>query len=555
MAGVEIIPAVTNGLAKSYYTDLQPVTVFAKNTRPKITKPLAADLAATPLAPFNNVPMGVPFAFDWTVADVPADGPAMAVTWDFGDGIVKTVTGLVGTVSHTYASMGDKTVTVRATDKDGGVSDDITFKVTVIQTVSTPTFSPVSGTAVTNSLTVTFSCATPGTTIRYTLDGSEPTAASPLYTGAITLTQNATVKAKAFKAGYTDSATAPANYTVVQTVASPLISPATGVTFTNSLVITLTCATADASIRYTLDGTPPTASSVLYSKTIKISKNSVVLARAFKAGMVDSETAEANYFKEISLAEAINVTNAVITTGGQAMWAGLNLASSHDGVDAAQSGPIAHSQSTWMSTAVNGPGAFSFWWKSSCEDDPDHDDWDYVVFVVDGVEKLRLDGITEWQRVACTLGEGSHVIIWKYMKDESLSDGADCAWVDQCSFVPGLPTATTTTPVPVPFAWLERYPDLLRMTGGDHEVAALVDPDLDGMPTWREYVAGSDPMDRDSVFRSLIMVSNGVPRLTWTPDLGTVRVYSVEGRTNLSAGAWGPTNAGSRFFRVKVGMP
>jgi hypothetical protein len=93
------------------------------------------------------------------------------------------------------------------------------------------------------------------------------------------------------------------------------------------------------------------------------------------------------------------------------------------------------------------------------------------------------------------------------------------------------------------------------MAGGDYEIAALIDPDLDGMSTWQEYVAGSDPTNHESVFRSLIAISNDNTRITWTPDLGSARVYTVLGRTNLTDGVWGPTNSSSRFFRVNVDMP
>ncbi len=115
--------------------------------------------------------------------------------------------------------------------------------------------------------------------------------------------------------------------------------------------------------------------------------------------------------------------------------------------------------------------------------------------------------------------------------------------------------ATSTSPVPVPYAWLDQYPALLSMAGGDYEAAALSDADLDGMLTWQEYVAGTVPANRDSVFLSLISVSNGKPLLTWTPDLGAARVYTADGCANLTEAVWGPTNAASRFFRVKVQMP
>ena len=115
--------------------------------------------------------------------------------------------------------------------------------------------------------------------------------------------------------------------------------------------------------------------------------------------------------------------------------------------------------------------------------------------------------------------------------------------------------AVTATPVPVPFAWVEQYPVLLSQAGGDYEAAALADADGDGYAAWQEYVAGSNPTNVASAFTAVMAVSNGVPRVAWTPDLGTVRVYTVEGRTNLTAGVWETTNSGSRFFRVKVGMP
>ena len=56
-------------------------------------------------------------------------------------------------------------------------------------------------------------------------------------------------------------------------------------------------------------------------------------------------------------------------------------------------------------------------------------------------------------------------------------------------------------------------------------------------------------------FLSLISVSNDIPYVTWVPDLGTSRVYAVSGKTNLTDTAWGSTNSGSRFFRVKADMP
>jgi len=114
--------------------------------------------------------------------------------------------------------------------------------------------------------------------------------------------------------------------------------------------------------------------------------------------------------------------------------------------------------------------------------------------------------------------------------------------------------ASVTTPVPVPYAWLRTYfPDLA--TESDFETSAYADADGDGDPTWQDFLQGTVPTDPSSRFLTIIDMSGGDRILTWTPDLGTSRVYRVEGRTRLTEPDWGTTNAGTRFFRVKVAMP
>ncbi|WP_236061430.1 chitobiase/beta-hexosaminidase C-terminal domain-containing protein [Actinacidiphila acididurans] len=79
--------------------------------------------------------------------------------------------------------------------------------------VATPTFSPAGGTF-TTAQSVTIADATSGATIHYTLDGSTPTASSPTYTGALTISATTTVKAYAVASGLTDSAVATASFTI-----------------------------------------------------------------------------------------------------------------------------------------------------------------------------------------------------------------------------------------------------------------------------------------------------------------------------------------------------
>nr|WP_233439598.1 chitobiase/beta-hexosaminidase C-terminal domain-containing protein [Lentzea atacamensis] len=79
--------------------------------------------------------------------------------------------------------------------------------------VATPTFSPPGG-AYTSAQTVTITTATAGASIRYTVDGSTPTAGSPLYTGPISVPTSRTINAIGIKAGLTNSSVGSATYTI-----------------------------------------------------------------------------------------------------------------------------------------------------------------------------------------------------------------------------------------------------------------------------------------------------------------------------------------------------
>jgi hypothetical protein len=80
-------------------------------------------------------------------------------------------------------------------------------------TVATPTFSPAGGTF-TSAQSVTISDSTAGSSIRYTVNGSTPTASSTLYSGPITVSASSTVKAIGIKSGLTNSAVASATYAI-----------------------------------------------------------------------------------------------------------------------------------------------------------------------------------------------------------------------------------------------------------------------------------------------------------------------------------------------------
>ncbi len=81
-------------------------------------------------------------------------------------------------------------------------------------TVSAPTFSPSGGTY-NAPITVTMASATSGAAIRYTTDGSNPTASyGTIYGAPVTVTSTSTMKAIAYKTGMTSSGISSATYTI-----------------------------------------------------------------------------------------------------------------------------------------------------------------------------------------------------------------------------------------------------------------------------------------------------------------------------------------------------
>ena len=82
-----------------------------------------------------------------------------------------------------------------------------------------------------------------------------------------------------------------------------------------------------------------------------------------------------------------------------------------------------------------------------------------------------------------------------------------------------------------------------------------------GRSLWTSWLAGLDPsVEGDSEFIVSIDVSGGVPKLSWIPDLGDARAYTVWGCETLDAvGPWTQVDVDDigtsqfRFFKVTVG--
>ncbi len=293
------------------------------------------------------------------------------------------------------------------------VGDFDYFRLTDSLTTSSPVFNPTEPTF-TGSVNVSLSSATSGAEIRYTIDGSPPTATSTLYTGPITVSSSTTIKAIARLSGKTDSFVVTASYTkstpqpvfslnvsstsvnvggalsvswtapagqtfakdwislyrvgdpntaykqwvytngatsgtfnttapltsgtyefrylrndgytdvvrsaqvtvtTLNLVATPSFSPAGG-SYTSAQNVSLSSATSGAEIRYTIDGSPPTATSTLYTGPITVSSSTTIKAIARQSGLTDSAVATATYIIGQASLFTLNVSSTLVNVGG-----------------------------------------------------------------------------------------------------------------------------------------------------------------------------------------------------------------------------------------------
>ncbi len=103
---------------------------------------------------------------------------------------------------------------------------------------------------------------------------------------------NSTGQVRYFSTATPDAANGGTEYSAI--AAAPVMGVNAGY-FSAPISVTLTSATPGASIRYTTDGTPPTATSTLYSAPLAISSTTVLRAAAFLANYAPSDVSTRTY--------------------------------------------------------------------------------------------------------------------------------------------------------------------------------------------------------------------------------------------------------------------
>jgi glucose/arabinose dehydrogenase/sugar lactone lactonase YvrE len=161
----------------------------------------------------------------------------------------------------------------------------------LVQT-ATPTFSPASG-PLSYGTALSISCATPGSAIYYTLDGTTPTTNSSPYSVPLAVYSDTTLSAFATAPQHLDSSVQSAAYTLIK-AATPSFSPAQG-PLTNGAFISISTATSNATIRFTVDGSVPDTNSALYSGPLLFTNLMTLTARAWRSDLDPSNPSSVFY--------------------------------------------------------------------------------------------------------------------------------------------------------------------------------------------------------------------------------------------------------------------
>ena len=280
IAPVVGIPTPTTTSGTTYTIPPASVIALTYSTTGNSTPP-----AATPTF---SVPAGTyPSAQTVTISDATAGATIYYTT----NGTTPTTSSAVYSAPITVSS----TETLEAIAVETGYTNSAVASAayTISTTAATPTFSVPAGTYP-SAQTVTISDATAGATIYYTTNGTTPTTSSAVYSAPITVSSTETLEAIAVETGYTNSAVASAAYTISTTAATPTFSVPAG-TYPSAQTVTISDATAGATIYYTTNGTTPTTASAVYSAPITVSSTETLEAIAVKTGYSNSAVASAAY--------------------------------------------------------------------------------------------------------------------------------------------------------------------------------------------------------------------------------------------------------------------
>lgn len=219
--------------------------------------------------------------------------------------------------------------------------------------------------------------------------------------------------------------------TVVSAAHTISFSPASGTLFDDEVGVTLAADAEGVEIRYTLDGSMPTANSSLYNGLIVLKSTATIRAVAIKdghAGFVH----EATYYAQ-TLGTGLDAPQLEWTTGSDYPWS-FQADRTHDGACAVESYCLTNMHrggESWLRTSVTGPTMMSFWYSKTMY----HGNF---TVTVDNVKRFSdtADGVeSDWELVEIEIPDGKHVVTFTAKYGGGWHGGVfNGIWLDQVRF-------------------------------------------------------------------------------------------------------------------------
>ena len=332
-------------------------------------------------------------------------------------------------------------------------------------------------------------------------------------------------------------------------------SPEGGALFSDSVTVTLTPGKAGLAIRYTTDGSDPTAThGSLYTSPLTLTKTTTIRAATVTDGTAGPVYA-ATYYKS-DLGAALNAPQLVWNTSADYPWT-AQATNTYDGTLAVQSAalPKGTVNRTWLSTTVTGPTKMSFRYRAMMYSSS------FRVYLDSSVAWQTADAVDDWTLVEVDVPTGVHAVKFEYEQRGYYSDPTFCGiWLDDVRWIPEGSEGVTRmdgngNEILIPASWFERHGLApAGATAADLAAAADADSDGDGMGNWTEYVCGTDPNNADDRLRCTISFVDGAPVVGYEPRDGYLSGYRavLKGKASLSDAPWTDATPQHRFFKVVV---
>lgn len=351
--------------------------------------------------------------------------------------------------------------------------------------------------------------------------------------------------------------------TGVASVAEPQFSPGSCL-FYPSTNVTISCATDGAEIRYTTDGSDPTESSALYTGAITLSDDAVLKARAWKSGMNPSVVVTATYTYDAAWGapKGDYFDNPIVISGAS----GSRVIEDNSAYTVEDGEPwhtienysyFYQYRTAWYEWTAPGSGTMTLATKCS------GGGYIYPTYIavytgdaLSAIERLAFSTTRDDNWVTSLSFEVEQGVTYRIvgMMGYDGSGTFTLTWSGELTIAAA---ETSTTDVPVPYAWLDGYYPGQGVSSEAYEALANGDSDGDGFPVWQEYLLGTDPTNAASRLFATVSMNGGTPVFGWSHTNANIEAagyrYAPKGRLSLDDSAgWQPFASGHRFFKVVV---